>query len=411
MEQIKSTIFYLIVFTISLSLIALYERQLNRLPAKTDVNRLPHRKTVFSGGATYAVLAIIILSLVAGLRGPDVGVDTSLYPVTFTYYASLSDDFASFLNGPADIAGEPLGALLVWMCAHLHWGVVPLLFCYQLLTVTPVFLAIRKLRGKLSITIGMAVYLFFFYNNSLNMMRQSVACAFMLYVMADYIAEQRMRPRCVVMAMAAILFHKSALYGALLIGATLLIMNIRSKAAHVLFYLLIIVSPLVMTEISQFLISSGIADSRMQTYINIFVTKSIEKDWFVNPLGLYSLAYLLIYGVLISIPAVFSSSFFNGTTVIAEDCFEVRTSRYLRLLNYTGCTIYIILLFATSSMYGMRFSIYFDFLLMLSIPLSCENGASLQKKTLLGIALITFWFIWIICAGWSGSQVYTFFFE
>jgi flagellar biogenesis protein FliO len=64
-----------------------------------------------------------------------------------------------------------------------------------------------------------------------------------------------------------------------------------------------------------------------------------------------------------------------------------------------------------STMYGMRFSVFYDFFLILAIPLSCRGESATVKKALVLMLLLIIWFIWIIRMGWSGSAIYLFYFE
>jgi hypothetical protein len=417
LQQLTSTSLYLLVFGFALLLFWLAEGQLNHGRTHSHAGNMvtPERRRPWhfgiTGGSICSCMAILLICLFAGLRATSVGSDTQGYPVTFTNAASGYSSFAAFLNDPVGAGDEPLGALLVWICSRFGAGVGPLLFCYQLLTILPVYLAVRRFDGKVPLTIAMAVYLFCFFNNSLNMMRQSVACAFLLLAFSIFLASDRIRISTVILCIAAALFHRSGAYGALLMVLVLLIARINRRSVHLILYLAVALSPMVMTQISTWLIASGVADSHMEYYLDIFVNGTVNQDWFVSPLGSYSLMFLMIYTALVFSPRVLHSYLFEPNRKLASDYRRDSLYQTLRTFNITGYLIYTTLLFSLNTMYGMRFSIFFDFFLILSVPMACRGSLSKQKKILTLLVLIVFWWLWIVRFGWSASALYTFFFE
>lgn len=415
MELTRSTIIYLAVFAVALAMFWLSENGSFRVKVPTnDVVVSISSKSVRSGGIFLAAIAILLVSLLAGARANSVGVDTSFYPVIYTNVALRYSNFIEFLSDPVEIGAEPLGALVVWLCSRLDCGTVPLLFSYQLLTVVPVYLAARKFEGRLSVTIAMAVYLLFFYNNSLNMMRQSVSCAMLLLAFAECYSQRKIKKDAVLVTICALLFHRSATYGLVLILLPLLVARVNRRWLRYAFYVFLIASPLAMVRVASWMETTGFGGSRMQAYIDIFVTGETEKDWFINPLSSLSLVYLLIYSTLVFLPRIYKSPIFNGLRLTGanEDAGQDEAAaQAFRTLNMTGYLIYVVILLALNTVYGQRFSLYLDFFLILAIPLSCEGGLSAQKKILLAMLLVTFWFVWIIVYGWSGSNVYIFNFE
>lgn len=411
----RSMIIYLAAFTLSLALFWFSENGQIYVGVTRGVNAgTSNDGTARRHGAFLAALAILIVSLLAGLRASSVGVDTSLYPVVNTNMALRYSNFIDYLLDQPDIGAEPLSALVVWLCSRLDCGTAPLLFSYQLLTIVPVYLAARKFDGRLSVTIAMAVYLFFFYNNSLNMMRQSVSCALFLLSFAEYYSHGKVNKASVFAAACALLFHRSAAYGLVLMLSSLLIARSNRKWLRYAFYALLIASPLAMVRVANWMDSGGFGDSHMQTYIKVFITGEIEKDWYINPLGRLSLVYLFIYSTMIFLPKIYRLPIFNGlglANATEDNSRDKVAANAFRVLNMTGYLIYVVVLFVLNTVYGQRFSLYLDFFLILAIPLSCEGGLSAQKKILLVMLLITFWIVWVIRLGWSGSSVYLFYFE
>lgn len=411
MELIGSICTYLFVFAVAIGLFWLSDGGNRGIYYKTGSCGTGITVGIHRLSFIYAILGIVLISLFAGLRATTVGADTQGYPVRFTAVASYYDNFFDFLNDPGVAIGdEPLGALVAWFCSRMNLGIAPLLFSYQFLTIGPVYLAAKKFEGKLSIPLAMAVYLLFFFNNSLNMMRQSVACALLLFALSVYIADRKIKPISIVAVVTAYYFHRSALYGIVLLILPSLIMRVNRKGLQYLFYILLIAAPLALTQVSQFLINSGIADAHMRYYLDVFVAGGGNQEWNINPLGRYSLAYLLMYSSLVSVPYIFTSPFFELRNIDLgnknRDSIDMELLSVVRRLNITGFLIYVVLLFSLKTMYGIRFSIFLDFFLIISIPLSCGGERSLQKKLLLCMLLLSIWYVWIFCVGWSASSIY-----
>ena len=180
----------------------------------------------------------------------------------------------------------------------------------------------------------------------------------------------------------------------------------------VVFYGLVILLPLLLGQIVTFLISAGIGGSKMQTNADIFINHTYEKDWFVNPLGPISLAYLFMYSWLVFLPRAIEDLLprmhsLTQPTATADG----RLWYYFRTMNTVGYFIYVVLLVSLHTMYGIRFSIYFDFLLIPALGFAGRGVHSKSRQLIILASLISIWLIWVIVLGWSGSQIYLFYFE
>lgn len=413
-DAFKSVVVYLWLFGISYLLFATSEKMaMVGSPIDSGNRRDSHSGWVATSHIP-AFITIFLLSLVAALRADTVGVDTAVYPDVYMRSASFYSSFAGFLSDPnTSPMSEPLHALLVWVCSRFTADKAPLLFFYQLLTVTPVYFALYNLRDKLPISIGMAVYLFFFYNNSLNMMRQSVACALLLLAFSILIKKRKFSVKFIICIVAAVLFHRSGIYGAGLLLAASLVGRIRHQWLKVASYVLVVFFPLVVTQLLQLLIGAGLADSHVLYYADVFIYHNEGVDWFVNPLGGYSLSYLVMYSWLVFLPLILRGLFSNQKAIEQRSSTTVSGSlwAYLRSMNLIGYFIYVALLFNWRSMYGIRFSVFLDFMLILSLPLACTGTNGRTKKAIVLLSLLAIWFVWIVYFGWSGSQIYLFRFE
>lgn len=406
MALIISSIKYLAVFIVALFFFKISEQCYSHYTLTSQSTRFIFNLRISKQrliGFLCALIGILMLSLFAGLRAKDVGVDTSGYPETFMRIASGSRTFSDFISNCSDVANEPLGALLVYFCSRITKNTGLLLFSYQFLTVTLVYFAALKLNKKISICDSMAIYLFLFFNNSLNMMRQSVGCAFIFYGMAMLMEQKRFSIKAIVAILIALLFHKSSIYGIILVLPVYLSFSFKKNWIKYGVYAAVLCMPVLLNSISS-IVRQFTNDAHILYYLDVFISGKIERDWFVNPFSLYSIVYILVALGTLALPYIFRTSVFGKTSSLQIDANTARIITRLRTMNMVGFLIYIVVLFSMKTMYGMRFSIFFDYFYMLSIPLSIGNNKN--KRMILYSFLIIVWFIWIMRMGWSGSSLY-----
>lgn len=359
-------------------------------------------------------LAILLICLVAAFRADSVGVDTSLYPDLYLNCARSHTSFlACMADTTANLGAEPLNGILVWVCSRISSGKWLLLFSYQFFTVVPTYFALQKLKDRFSPAMGMAVYLFVFYNNSLNMMRQSISCAFLLLAFAWLISNKRLSFRFALYCLVAALFHKSGLLGVFMILALSFVGTGKAGFKKYLVYALIILLPVFSSVLVTSLITMGFNNKMLVDYADIFIFQTTEKDWYINPLGTYSIRYLLLYGMLLLASKVLP--YLKDKPILHDEGSRNEASnkalvRYLWDLNCSGYLIYTTILFYFQTVYGGRFSLYLDYFFVFSLPLACRKDDK-SKRFALFLILSVYWLVWIPIMGWSGSTPYLFCFE
>lgn len=408
--DLRSVAIYLATFGMSLFFFALAERQYARVDAaKGEARSLAGRQAARRfDGHVWAFLGILSLSLLAGLRAETVGVDAKNYPIFYMDSAVLYRDFGAMLQDPnIDFATEPLNAVVVWTCSRFTQDTGPLLFFYQLFTVFPVFLAAYRMRDRAPLAMAMAVYVFFFYNNSLNMMRQSVACALLLLAAVRVLRGRRVGLLDVLLVVSSFLFHKSGVYGFILLAGASGAFFTSRRWLKIALVVAVVVLPSALAPLGELLVSAGLMESHMETYFDIFITGNVEKDWFIDPLGGYSISYLVMYSTLVLLPNLLGGKFLSPDAPNG-DIEGGRIASYVGFLTKLGLLLYVVLLFALNSMYGGRFSLFFDFFLIVAIPLSCSGENKPVKCLVANALLMCVWFCWVMVLGWSGSQVYEF---
>ena len=402
-DVLVSVAFYLSVFSLAFILFAVAESAAQSV-ANSDgtylrVSVLPH---------AIAGIAILLLCMIAALRADTVGVDTSLYPDVYMSAAATSESFFGFVSNEQLMPlEEPFHAILVWLCSRITSNKALLLFCYQFLTIVPVYIAAYKLRKYMPLSICMAVYMLFFYNNSLNLMRQSIACAFLLLAFAYLIDKKRMSIGFFLCSVSAVLFHRSGLYGFVLILIASLISKVQHKQIKAALYVSILILPMIVFPVANGLVNLGLADSHLQIYLNTFENLDENSVYYFNPLSLHSLCYLFIYGWLVALPYIGVKLPVVGSSKNEEAEFT-GIQRYVNSVPLMGYLIYAALLFALYTSYGSRFSLFLDFFMIFSLSLFCTGEKAHQRKILVLGSLIVVWLIWVVRLGWSASVPYGF---
>ncbi len=162
-------------------------------------------------------LALLLPCIVAGLRADVVGTDVRGYIVPLSEYAASATNIFEYFNMAWKASWkmmevkdyEPLFNVLVLICVRLMASKQLLLFVIQALTVFPLYKGLERMVEKKYRWIGMLVYYFMFYNASLNMMRQWIAMALLIYSFSYLVNEEYMK--YLAFAVLAFLFHRSAI--------------------------------------------------------------------------------------------------------------------------------------------------------------------------------------------------------
>lgn len=406
MEKYISAFLYIFIFIIVLLLFKLAENEFAycdlSIKKKRRIDKITFSKRKLHG-YIFAFTSIVILSIFAGLRGPTVGTDTGGYVVTYMRIANQCSSFFEFLDKCPDLSNEQFGGLLVYLCSRITNKTNLLLFSYQFLTITPVFLASIKMKDQISITDSIAIYLFIFFNNSLNMMRQSVGCAFILLGLSNLIKERKVTFDAFLSFIFAILFHKYSIFGVVMVLAVWYSFLISKKVLKIIIYVLIIVMPIFMNFASGIIVT--ITDNAsIIYYVNIFINKTIKKDWFISPLSPAGIVSIAFYGGMLVLLYLYSTEYFTQKIKTKSNIYRNEIILRLITMNTVGFLIYISVLFSLKTFYGYRFSAFFDYLYILSIPLTIKKKT--DRKQIMYFFLLSAWFMLYIRMSWGETQVY-----
>lgn len=150
-------------------------------------------------------LVIVLISLVSGLRAYTVGTDSK-------YYHSI---FTNFYSGGGIYFREQVFMYVAKALMQLTGSDRIVFLFYSFLTNTLIILRFWKWRDKGSFAMMMFYYLTLFFPQSMNIMRQYVAIAIIMWAF-DYIFERKYK-RFIIVIIIAALFHTSALIALVLI--------------------------------------------------------------------------------------------------------------------------------------------------------------------------------------------------
>lgn len=195
----KSVIVYLIAFMSTIGMTFIAENLFANTNKKRNVSYI--LAMAFSG------LALLIPCTLAAMRDISVGNDVMGYVYPNYIVAIKSSSFGEFL-----LLEYPKTEIL--FSVLLYWGgklkdIGYIFFAIELLILLPLYYVLYKRRKEASMTLGMMIFLFLFYNFGLSGMRQSIAMSFIL--LAYYYFSINERFRAIFWCIVAILFHTVAL--------------------------------------------------------------------------------------------------------------------------------------------------------------------------------------------------------
>lgn len=184
-------IIYLITFTLSLLGVRIAEVYYE------DYRRL------FGG----SILAVMPPILIAGLRDVTVGSDVSLYVVPiFQGIASNGQNLIEFIDSYPGIEWGYL--FLNYVIAQLTDQAFVLLLCIHILIILPLFITAMKWRSHLSPTLFMFIYYMIFFQESLSIVRQSIALSFSMLAFTFFLETKYIK--YIVCLVVSFFFHQTA---------------------------------------------------------------------------------------------------------------------------------------------------------------------------------------------------------
>ena len=335
---------YYIVFAISIACLALAEK-------------LEQKNKEIS--VAIKIFAIFIPALLAGMRAIDVGTDTKLYIEPAFNDAINATDFFAFYK-MYDI--EPLYMLFTFVCAKIFANVnVFMTALYFIITLLAYKIA-KNNSDKAPSSITYAVFLLFYFNKSLNLVRQTISILLIIYGL-KYVKNKKYLTSIAII-LVSILIHKTAIIGALIYLIYGIFDKKNTKNYKIIILLVCALFLLVYKPLLNFLINDiHVLNSRYNYYIN-----SNKVD--------VSLSYML----------------FNLSLLICSFAFYKKLVKHDKFNEYIVFIVLlgnILMLLSTQFNFVIRISYYFTYLYLLIIPEMVEICDTNEKKSIMTMALLT----------------------
>lgn len=349
------------------------------------------------------LVGILLPCLLAGLRADSVGRDVTVYIIPNIAAARAAHGGFLGVCKTLNMAPEYLYMILVYIATRITDDAGLLLFLIQLLTFLPIVMAANQLKKEVSISLAVASYLFCFYLATLNIMRQSIACSFILLGTAYlFCNNMKLNFKTILSYLCAIFFHKTGIFGVITVYALCRLSTARiRRKVYYLIYGAIILIPVVLPALFTYLNSKGLIGQTYVWYGNIFLYRiGVPPQWILkSPFSFWATAIVLLLIWRTGIPCFF---------IYINRIHNPRVAS-VRAISICGLLIYLVIHYAYSTIYGERIALPFAFFVILLVPYAAQGKFRLQKKAVLLLAIFVFWLCNTYILGFdSAAGIYKF---
>jgi len=228
-------------------------------------------------GIILSLIAILIPSVLAGLRDTTVGTDVDYY---LTYDLQVASAYSNFIQYYNFIGEELFFALLVFLSNKIFNNINVLMFIIQFIMTSLVYIELYRQKDRFSMWLGMTIYFTFAYPRFLNLIRQGIAVSIVIFSMR-YI-ENRKLSKFLITILVAILFHRTAIFALPLYYLYTLTTNKNSNntAYLMMFYIILIVGVGIYDSILEKLVNIGLLPNKYDVYLNKYMKKIVDFDLF-----------------------------------------------------------------------------------------------------------------------------------
>lgn len=172
---------------------------------------LAEKKKFKNAKLLLVALALLIPSIIAGVRDYSIGTDVLLYG---NYWFEKACSYSSMYHYLMKAQEYSVGigyASVNYLVSRFSSSPHMFYFVYELLQVTVLYNALKPYMEKISVSYAFLIYYFLFFNNSLNILRQTMAIIIVLY--SYKFARKEEFIRFIIMIILAYSFHSSAIIG------------------------------------------------------------------------------------------------------------------------------------------------------------------------------------------------------
>jgi hypothetical protein len=337
----------------------------------------------------FYIFALFPCAIVAGLRDDSVGADILVYGDRYFYAALSSDNFQSLIDqlGIAEPGYLMFNYLVSRFFSSSGWFYFFLSFTQMFF----VFLGVYHWRDKFPIWFGMFVFYCFFFNSSMNLMRQTLALSIIFF--ATTFIFKKKPVLFYLLVCFATLFHYSAILGFSLHWLYIFLTKYKSNKAKLLLITFMLVAALSGEKILLFL--SPLFDNIFQTFFG-FKFNSERYLLYLEELREKDSINLVQFVTLFIIPIFFF--------MFRKNFFKAEYDHYLATLSliipFTTTQLHV--LYGDSSSRMFHFIYWNIILLFPQIPLIVKRNQRAFVSTFVVVLCSFFWF-WS-CKSWWHNQ-------
>lgn len=343
----------------------------------------------------YGLLAVLIISTFAGSRALTIGTDTGSYPQwAFDTATRHFGDWNGYVTSMPSTEWTLL--ILGYAAVFFHGNIHFILFFYALFTALFFYLAIRQIGYKYHLPQWLAwlTYCCFFFNLSLNMMRQSAAIAVLLYALS-LIPERQLTNgekesllyyslRSTLLIFFAMLWHRTAVIGFVFLFIRLFIFHHPRSLSF--WSLILILFPPLVPSFATLAAQWSLFPARYSQYLNGGYASSLDP-------GQLTLGYMLLLLIVVYI-------FMKEHTPSAFDPFFL--TLFIGFISFNT--------FATQQVI-YRLAFYFSSSLIYIIPaclllFSRKDSSRRVASIALVILLLSYWYFVFVFAGYNDTIPY-----
>lgn len=168
-------------------------------------------------GKVLVFIGLLIPCAVAGLRNYTVGTDTGGHILNLYKIAGNTFNFNDFQKKAELIYNckDYIYLFLTYIFGHYNISFQLMLFLFESLIIFPIYFTLKKIKlDNSNIILGMTLFYLTIYNLSMNMIRQSIAIAFILLSFAIFTRRKNKKSilLSIVLFVIAVEFHDTAIY-------------------------------------------------------------------------------------------------------------------------------------------------------------------------------------------------------
>lgn len=385
MDTIITALKYLILFIPTIAATAISEKLANK-----------NKK----GYIVFAIIAISLPSFFAAIRGTDVGVDVKTYAIYIYLAAGKSSNLTECIDNIKIYGLENVEfgyIILAYITTRIINSLQAFLFTTELLIILPVYIVAMKLKDRIAPHAVMSCFLCIFYIATFNIMRQSIAAAWLLMAFT-YLYEKKII-RGGVFCVFSCLFHRTSIIISVIIIVGIIYFRVRKGWIRILLLLFLETSILMILIVGLKDLSTILKFPIFEKYqklLAIFLSGDRKFTYFELSIQAYAEWFFRIAFGVIGLNLLIDKTY-NGNRLIQTTCL------------YCGLAIIIYSLFFVlfHSAYGYRLTWQLEFFAVITLPWLCKRGKNLRYTYLTTImfytSIIACWIIGYAYLGWHGT--------